>query len=305
MKDLQTKQQHMKKTLFLSTMIKRKATILSLIVGAGSASAVPITVNQFEPNPAVPVADTWYLNDVRVGGSATIQDLTGLGGNLETNQPLPNGAARLTTNNTDAAKAEVSTWANFGLASAVLNSINLSYDFYKAAGPVSDPAPSLKLILRAPNHNQSLNDGYGALVYEPYWNPFGSAVPTDAWTAVAIDQNTGSGLDASGGWWWNGGFEIGSGGGGPPMRSLAEWAAAFATADPTDFSSASVIGLSVGIGTYNQSQDNYFDNVSITTGTINKTYDFGGQSVPDGGSTLVLLGGALTGLGALRRKFRK
>ena len=30
----------------------------------------------------------------------------------------------------------------------------------------------------------------------------------------------------------------------------------------------------------------------------------GGGAVPDGGATLVLLGGALTGLGALRRKFR-
>jgi hypothetical protein len=92
--------------------MKTKKAILSLLIGAGSASAATITVSQFEVNPVSPnppVADTWYLNDVRTGGSATIQDLTGMGGNLETNQPLPTGAARLTTDATNAAKAEVST----------------------------------------------------------------------------------------------------------------------------------------------------------------------------------------------------
>jgi hypothetical protein len=281
--------------------MKMKKSILCLLVGAGSASAATVTVTQFEPNAAVPVVDTWYLNSVTAGGSASIQDLTGVGGNLETNQPLPNGAARLTTNATDAAKAEVSTWANFGSASSVLNSISLSYDFYKTLGPVAAPAPSLKLTLWS---STGTGDNYGTLIYEPYWNPFGSAVPTDAWTAVAIDQNTGSGADPSGGWWWNGGFEIPSGGGGPPLRSLAEWATAFAAADATDFATANVVGLSVGIGTYNQSQDNYFDNVSIATGNTVKTYDFGGRSVPDGGTTLILLGGALTGIAAVRRKLR-
>jgi hypothetical protein len=278
--------------------MKMKATILSLLVGVGSASGVTITVNRFEPNAAVPITDTWYLSDVRPGGSATIQDLTGFGGNLETNQSLPNGAARLTTDNTNAAKAEVSTWANFGLASDVLNSISLSYDFYKTAGPVPAPAPSLKLTILS---TTGTGDNFGTLIYEPYWNTLGS-VPTDAWTTVAIDQNTGSGTTAFGGWWWNGGFQIGNGGGGPPMRSLAEWAAAFALADPTDFGNASVVGLTVGIGSYNPSQDTYFDSVSITTGSINKTYDF--QSVPDGGSTLILLGSALTGIAAARRKLR-
>jgi hypothetical protein len=142
------------------------------------------------------------------------------------------------------------------------------------------------------------------LIYEPYWNPLGGGVPTDAWTSVAIDENTGSGGDPSGGWWWNGGFEVPSGASGPPIRSLAEWAAAFTAADPTDFGNASVIQLSVGVGTYNQSQDDYFDNVSIKTGNIDKIYDFGTQNVPDSGSTLILLGSALTGIAAARRKFR-
>ncbi len=65
-----------------------------------------------------------------------------------------------------------------------------------------------------------------------------------------------------------------------------------------------MIALSLGIETYNQSQTNYFDDVSISTGAINKNYDFQAQSVPDGGSTLILLGSALGGIAVARRKLR-
>lgn len=37
---------------------------------------------------------------------------------------------------------------------------------------------------------------------------------------------------------------------------------------------------------------------------MRKSYDFGSQNVPDSGSTLILLGSALTGIAAARRKFR-
>ena len=39
-------------------------------------------------------------------------------------------------------------------------------------------------------------------------------------------------------------------------------------------------------------------------GPFNATFSLTGTAVPDGGMTLLLLGGALIGLGSLRRKFR-
>jgi hypothetical protein len=54
--------------------------------------------------------------------------------------------------------------------------------------------------------------------------------------------------------------------------------------------------LGLNVGSYSVS-----DAVTNETITIQVV---GGGAVPDGGTTLVLLGGALTGLGALRRKFR-
>jgi hypothetical protein len=287
----------------------------SLGLGLGSASAANIVVNQFAAPvaPGSEVVDTWYTNDVRPGGTATIQDLTGFGGNLELSQPLGSGAARLTTDGTNAAKAQVGTYNDFGLASSVLASINLGYSYFKTASTELDAAPSIKLsIFNASGTGTGDLDSFGTLVYEPTWNlgVNGSAhVPSGAWQTVSIDQNTGAGLTGGGGWWWDGGFGVGNGAGGPPIKSLAEWLTAFQTgADAADFAGAHVNILSVGVGTYNINQDDYFDKVSISTGAISKTYDFQAPSppasVPDGGWTIELLGCAMVGLAALRRKLR-
>jgi hypothetical protein len=281
-----------------------KQSFLILVAGASSASAATVAVTQFNPLAGPTSVDAWYLSDVRPGGTATIEDLTGLGGNLENNQPLPTGAARLTTDSTNAAKAEVATFADFGSASDVLRSIDLSYSYYKTTNAELFAAPSLKLTLYS---STGTGDNFGTLVFEPNWNQSGAgseAVPSGAWQTVTIDENTGSGSTAGGGWWWNGGFEQPSSAAGPPIRSLSEWLTLFQTSDPNDFGTARVVALSVGVGTYNINQIDYFDNVSIKTGNIDKTYDFqpSRSNVPDGGSTLALLGGVLTGLAAFRRK---
>src|SRR5262245_16365175 len=110
----------------------RFASLASLGLLAVSAQAANVVVNSFQPLPVSPVADAWYYNDMRFAGTATIQSLVGLGGNLENNQPLPNGAAQVTTGANPADKAEVATFANFGLASSVLSTIQVGYDYYKA-----------------------------------------------------------------------------------------------------------------------------------------------------------------------------
>lgn len=277
---------------------------LSLAAGtamlASSAFANTIVVNQFQNLGGPPSADAWYYNEMQGAGTATIENLTGQGGNLETAQPLPPGAARLTTGGSNSDKAQVSTYADYGLASSVLSSINLSYSYYKANVGAPAPAPSIKLTIEAPAAFG--HDHYGTLIYEPYWNqsnpgPGASGTPpTDAWQTVSIDENNGV-------WWWNGGFGYGSGAGGPPLKTLADWLVAFQGGnDANHFANARVTTLTVGIGTYNLNQDGYFDAVSIQTGNIDKTYNFQPRAVPDAGATLALLSVASLGLVALRRK---
>ena len=79
-----------------------------------TSSAIGEVVNSFAPYTDTPTNGVWYEADVRTGGTAAIVDLTGLGGDLENNQPLPVGAAKLTTDLTNAAKAEVAVVNDYG-----------------------------------------------------------------------------------------------------------------------------------------------------------------------------------------------
>ncbi|MGB7755832.1 MAG: PEP-CTERM sorting domain-containing protein [Salinisphaera sp.] len=285
------------------------ASMLLLVAGAAQAST--IVVDHFEAPSSSATPNTWYQSDIRGAGTADTVDLSGAGGNLEAGQPSGPGAAEVTTGSNNADKAEVATYNNFGSVADVLSSWNFSYDYYKASGAGdAAAAPSLKLNLY--NSNCGSGDCYGSLVYEPYWNQgTGGAgtVPADAWQNVNVTTDTGSGSDQSGGWWWSGGFGQSNSAGGPPLQSLSEWLAHFKSSDPADIDGASVVGIALGIGTYNPDTTGYFDNVSYTDGSGNTTtFDFQparANAVPEPSALLMLLGGVLlVGTGAAVRRRR-
>jgi hypothetical protein len=280
--------------------------VMLFVIGGSAMATVPTKITQLLPPPISPEVAKWYQSDVRTGGAASLVDLTGLGGNLETGQPIPTGAAKLTTDFTDAAKAEVSTYADFGLASAVMNDITLGYSFYKqnVSGGNVWAAAAMSLTIQTVG---GTGDNYGSLIFEPYWNdPSGSMAPppTNAWQNVNITSSTGAGVDSFGGWWWNGGFEEASGAAGPPLRSLAEWVSVFQTKDPIDFANAHVVAVSIGVGTYNQGQIAYFDNVSIysTAGSVSAAYNF---EVPEPSTFTMLFVGGLLGLAFVKIRRRR
>jgi hypothetical protein len=250
------------------------ATFLITLVGLMALASPPFAdttiVTSFEPDTGNPTPGVWYENDVRTGGTASITDLTGVGGNLESEQPMPIGAAKLTTDFTNTAKAEVGVVDGYGKPNDIFSTLSISYYFHKAtnAGQNLSAAPSLKLTFSNPVCGDPESDGdcYGTLVYEPYWDLGNTPPAADTWTRVTIDQDNGV-------FWWTGGFGVGGSPGGPPIGTLADCLAQFSS----DFGDADLVLVSIGVGSYNQGQIGYFDKVQIfhSFGSgFNETYDF-------------------------------
>jgi len=231
---------------------------------------------------------------MRGGGTAGVADLGGMGGNLEAAQPLPTGAARLTTGFDNADKAEVGIFRDFGTVDDIIESLSVGYGYHKSAvsGGNEFAAPALKLAFFLPDRPD--DDTFVQLVYEPTWNQpgsEGSSVPvaTGTWVDAALDADTGL-------WWGTGGFGQPNTTGGPPLDTLNGWVSAF----DDSFLQASLIGLSVGVGTFNQGQEGFFDNVRLAHSQMDASYDFEVAQVSEPG-VLGLFGLGLIVIGWSRR----
>lgn len=249
------------------------ATLIAGLMALAGQAFAQTTVTAFASSTNT-APGVWFESDVRVGGTASVADLTGTGGDLETNQPSPIGAARLTTDFTNAAKAEVGVYDAYGQAGSILSTLQVAYSWHKAANPGQNlnAAPSIKLTFFNPScvdatNNPSL-DCFGALVYEPYQNGFGNNPAVDTWNTSALDYYTGL-------WWWTGGFGSPNQGGGPANMTLGQWDTLLSSLS-TDFSGADLVLVSVGVGSFNQGQVGYFDDVTVShsSGSYSVSYDF-------------------------------
>lgn len=244
------------------------------LLALASPASAQLVVGEFAEVPADEadlVPGTWYAWFITGTGAATTTDLTGVGGDLETNQPLPNGAALLTTEFDNADRSNVGVYDLLGATVGdVFPTLEMGYDFLKASNPGqnANAAASLKLEIynEACHDPDSGVDCYGTLIYEPYVNGFGNEPLQDAWMRADVTPD-------SGGFWWSGGFGQPSSFAGPPYRTLSEWLGLM----NADFQDATVVTVQVGVGSYNQGMRAYFDNVTISHGFgggLDVAYDF-------------------------------
>ncbi|KKN17709.1 hypothetical protein LCGC14_0963050 [marine sediment metagenome] len=252
-----------------------------------AAFAAPITDLDNQP---------WQRSLTTEGGTAEIVDLTGLGGNLENNAPLPTGAVKLQTGSASGSRAEIQLLPDggFGTVNDLFNSnLSFGYSMYKGGTGAAEPAPSFKMQFYNPEPVQD-RDGYMELVFEPYWNQPGSegassAVPMGDWIDYSVDITSGL-------LWSTGGFGTGNSGGGPPLLTLQDWLSTL----NSDFGDASLFGISLGLGSNTPDQIGYVDNVRVNAGNYSRTFDFEASSEVPAPASLPLLLIGLLGVAAKR-----
>ncbi len=266
------------------------AAVFTTATLTASPSVSATTVSNFNAGSA------WVETKQAGAGAGAVVSLVGQGGNLENNAPVGTGAAKLTTGSDTGDRYEVGIGGNFGSVGDFLNGGSLSYDYYRGTSPSNNAAaPSIKLTIS--DGNTSHVDGYATFVYEPYWNinhPAAVNPPSDTWTNVNI---TGS----SGTFWHTAIYGEGSqAGSGNLGKSLTDWNSYF----NFDLSDALIIGISIGIGTYNTDVTSYFDNVLFKNGAgLDLAYDFEVSVVPlPAAFPLYGAGVAALGLMGWRRK---
>lgn len=279
--------------------VKLTTSVSAILLTFGLAQAAQAeTINVFGG------ASSWFESDMRGNGTAEIVDLTGAGGNLENNAPLPTGAAKLTTGFDNGDKAQVSTIGDFGTVGEFLNGGSLSYSYFKESvvGGNASAAAAIKLTVYQAGIdaiNGTNADDLVNFIYEPYWNENHNAVGSpatvgspvaDAWKLEEI-----SGTD--GYFWVDGMYTVLNQAGGPGY-TISDWASSFGS-----LVNAVIVGISVGIGTYNQGQIAYFDDVRFNSGSTNLAYDFEAAVIPVPAALPLLAGGlGVLGFAGWRRR---
>ena len=228
-----------------------------------------------------------WANNSSNGGNGQIIDVTGLGGNLETNAPAGTGVLELSTdatgtppNGLGTSKAEVKIQGNFGTIGDFVNSGSMGYDYYQTSGgPSSTIAPALKFeVLDVTNTS---GDGYATFIYEPYYN--GGVGAYDTWHNVGITGDSGN-------FWHTTLYNVS---GIDFDETILDWATLLGS-----MQDAVITSIIFGIGSGTPNELGYVDNFYFYNGNTSFTADFEVSAVPLP-AALPLYGAGLAAMGLI------
>lgn len=235
------------------------------LASLGIASAVLMnfsTIASADTITSLSNPGSWNNNSSN-GGNGQIIDVTGQGGNLETNAPAGSGVLELTTSAGGSSKAEVKIQGNFGSIGDFVSGGGMGYDYYQASGgPSATITPALKFEV---SDTTNINgDGFATFIYEPIYN--GGVGAYDTWHNVGITGTAGN-------LWHTGIYGVS---GIDYDETISEWN----TSMPS-MADAIITSIIFGIGSGTPNELGYVDNFYFNNGNgVNFSADFELSAVP-------------------------
>ena len=216
---------------------------LSFMALAASLVTTPSHADIITTIQNTPTIGAWsnYYSD-----KLEIVNVTGQGGDLETNAPVGKGVLKMQTTATSDSRSEVVNLGFHGTVGSFISDGALSYNYYQqSGGPSSSISPAFKFEVL--DFTPLTGSGYSTFVFEPFYN--GGIGAFDIWHSVTLDLSTAL--------FWNTGiYDFDDRG---IRMTLAAWDLFFSGS----LADALMTSVSFGIGSGTPGQTSYIDGLEF------------------------------------------
>jgi len=219
------------------------ALVASLITTPSHAEIITTIQN-------TPIPSLWSNYYSSAPGTLEIVNVTGQGGDLETNAPVGKGVLKMQTTASSDSRSEVVNQNFHGTVGSFISDGALSYNYYQqSGGPSNTISPAFKFEVL--DFTPLAGSAFSTFVFEPIYN---GGIVFDSWQSVTLDLNTAL--------FWNTGiYEFDD-------RNIRMTLAAWNTLFLGSLADALMTTVSFGIGSGTPGQTSYIDGLEFSNGNF-------------------------------------